>query len=117
MRLPILAAFASMMLAASVSAQDRRYDNEKLPGETGTYEGTKGDLSRKGEFCTHEKKVYSVEKNIGTVSSKGDETILVIRGHGFLNGRIVLKRDGDTWRGVPSCPTTRNRSRSGRKSS
>jgi hypothetical protein len=100
MSCPTFALIASMLLAASLGAQERKKsENESLPGQAWTYEATKGEITRKGEFRTHEKKVFIAEKNIGTVTAKGDETTLVVRGNPILNGRIVLKRDGDVWRG------------------
>ena len=100
MRRPVLAAVSFFLLGGTLSAQDRKSDNEKLPGQTWTFEAKKGELTRIGEFRTHEKKVYIVEQNIGTIQTKGDEATLVVRGNPVLNGRIVVKRDGLAWRGV-----------------
>ena len=97
---PILASVASLLLAGTLSAQERKSDNEKLPGDTWTFEAKKGELTRMGEFRTHEKKVYIAERNIGTIQTKGDEATLVVRGNPILNGRIVVKKDGAAWRGV-----------------
>ena len=93
----VVAAFA----AAPLHAQDgRKSDSDVLPGEVWTYEATKGELNRKGEFLVFEKKVFHGEKNLGTASVKGDEAILVVKSGGVLSGRILLKRDGVGWRGV-----------------
>lgn len=89
------------VVAFPVSALDgRKTDNDKLPGEVWSFDASKGELNRKGEFRIHDKKVYFGEKNLGTAAVKGDEAVLVVRGGGVLNGRIVLERDGQSWRGV-----------------
>ena len=77
---PILAAAVVMFIAGPAIAQ-KPTDNDKLPGEVWTFEAGKGELSRKGEFRTHDKKVYIVERNIGTISVKGDEATLIVRGN------------------------------------
>ena len=98
---PLLAAIVAALIASSADAQERRKsDNELLPGQTWTFEATKGELYRKGEFRTHEKKVYLGEKNIGTITTKDDEATLVVRGNPLLFGRILVKKDGAAWRGI-----------------
>jgi len=99
MRLPLIAVAALALFTVHAYAQ-KPTDNYKLPGELWTWEASKGELSRKGEFRIHDKKVYIVERNVGTVNVKGDEATLVVRANPTLNGRIVLKRDGTAWRGV-----------------
>jgi hypothetical protein len=47
--------------------------------------GTRSIDSR-GAFRIFEKKVYKGGRNLGAI--KGDETTLVVRGGGILNGRI-----------------------------
>jgi len=95
-----LFAVAAIALFAAPALAQKPSDNDKLPGEVWTWEATRGELSRKGEFRIHDKKVYIVEQHAGTVNVKGDEATLVVRANPTLNGRIVLKRDGSIWRGV-----------------
>jgi len=103
MRRSLLACAVVALVAPSVDAQERKKtDNDVLPGEVWTFEATKGELNRKGEFRIFEKKVYIGERNIGTIAVKGDEATLIVRSGGVLNGRVLLKREGQssTWRGV-----------------
>jgi hypothetical protein len=95
-----LFAVSALALFAVPAFSQKLTVNDKLPGEVWTWEATKGELSRKGEFRIHDKKVFIVERNVGTVSVKRDEATLVVRANPTLNGRIVLKRDGAGWRGV-----------------
>jgi len=94
------AALAAVALIAVPAFAQKPSDNDKLPGEVWTFDAAKGELTRKGEFRIHEKKVYHGEKNLGTAAVKGDEATLVVRGGGILSGRILLKRDGAGWSGV-----------------
>ena len=72
MRTAALAAVA--ILVALAAAQERKKsDNEKLAGQTWSFEVEKGELSRKGEFRTHAKKVFQGQRNIGTIQTKSDE--------------------------------------------
>ena len=102
MRLATVALAALCTLSAS--AQDRKKsDNEILPGVAWTFEASKGELSRRGEFRIFEKKVFQGEKNIGTIAEKGDEATLIVKHGALLNGRILIKRDAKDpgpWRGV-----------------
>jgi len=94
-------AVASILLASTPAQERKKSDNEKLPGQTWSFEAEKGELTRKGEFRTHEKTVYQRETNIGSIQMKGDSATLVFRsGTPPLNGRIVVKHDGTAWRGV-----------------
>src|SRR5262245_27368327 len=106
----ILAAAIAAALVSPAAAQkperpDKppKSDNDVLPGEVWIFDATKGELNRRGEFRIFDKKIFNGEKNLGTISVKGDEATLIVRGGGAFNGRMLIKRDAKSpgaWAGV-----------------
>jgi len=100
---PATVALAALWTLSALAQERKKSDNELLPGVTWTFEASRGELARRGEFRVFEKKVFQGEKNIGTIAEKGDEATLIVRHGPVLNGRILIKRDAKepgAWRGV-----------------